>query len=419
MTVLISGAGIGGLCLGLSLQQLKIPFQIFETSVSIEPLGVGVNLQPNAVRELFALGLKDSLTRIGVQTEEFGLFSKKGLEIWTESRGLKAGYNVPQFSVHRGELQKLLYDTLIERSKKSSVSLGIRATGFKNLSSSVQLQYFNKNTKKNETFYGDILVACDGINSNIRKQLFPDEGDPLWNGAILWRGLTTASPFRTGASMVMIGHDTQRFVSYPISQKDSHGNAKINWIAELKFNPEKIYMKSDWSKKVDKSKFIGSFTDWFFEWINPLSLISETSSIYEYPMVDRDPLEKWTFGRTTLLGDAAHPTYPVGSNGASQAIIDARKLAFHLKVNGLNETALLSYEKEMLPLTAKITLANRSSGPDALLQVVEDRCGGTFNNIQEIISQSELKNHSEKYKSVAGLNIERLNNTDSILSSLI
>ena len=354
-----------------------------------------------------------------MQTEEFGLFSKKGLEIWTESRGLKAGYNVPQFSVHRGELQKLLYDTLIERSKKSSVSLGIRATGFKNLSSSVQLQYFNKNTKKNETFYGDILVACDGINSNIRKQLFPDEGDPLWNGAILWRGLTAASPFRTGASMVMIGHDTQRFVSYPISQKDSHGNAKINWIAELKFNPEKIYMKSDWSKKVDKSKFIGSFTEWSFEWINPLSLISETSSIYEYPMVDRDPLEKWTFGRTTLLGDAAHPTYPVGSNGASQAIIDARKLAFHLKVNGLNETALLSYEEEMLPLTAKITLANRSSGPDALLQVVEDRCGGTFNNIQEIISQSELKNHSEKYKSVAGLNIERLNNTDSILSSLI
>ena len=419
MTVLISGAGIGGLCLGLSLQQLKIPFQIFETSVSIEPLGVGVNLQPNAVRELFALGLKDSLTRIGVQTEEFGLFSKKGLEIWTESRGLKAGYNVPQFSVHRGELQKLLYDTLIERSKKSSVSLGARATGFKNLSSSVQLQYFKKNTKKNEIFYGDILVACDGINSNIRKQLFPDEGDPLWNGAILWRGLTTASPFRTGASMVMIGHDTQRFVSYPISQKDSHGNAKINWIAELKFNPEKIYMKSDWSKKVDKSKFIGSFTEWSFEWINPLSLISETSSIYEYPMVDRDPLEKWTFGRTTLLGDAAHPTYPVGSNGASQAIIDARKLAFHLKVNGLNETALLSYEEEMLPLTAKITLANRSSGPDALLQVVEDRCGGTFNNIQEVISQSELKNHSEKYKSIAGLNIERLNNADSILSSLI
>ena len=419
MTVLISGAGIGGLCLGLSLQQLKIPFQIFETSVSIEPLGVGVNLQPNAVRELFALGLKDSLTRIGVQTEEFGLFSKKGLEIWTESRGLKAGYNVPQFSVHRGELQKLLYDTLIGRSKKSSVNLGIRATGFKNLSSSVELQYLNKNTKKNETFYGDILVACDGINSNIRKQLFPDEGDPLWNGAILWRGLTTASPFRTGASMVMIGHDTQRFVSYPVSQKDSHGNAKINWIAELKFNPEKIYMKSDWSKKVDKSKFIGSFTEWSFEWINPLSLISETSSIYEYPMVDRDPLPKWTFGRTTLLGDAAHPTYPVGSNGASQAIIDARKLAFHLKVNGLNETALLSYEEEMLPLTAKITLANRSSGPDALLQVVEDRCAGTFNNIQEIISQSELKNHSEKYKSVAGLNIERLNNTDSILSSLI
>ena len=176
-------------------------------------------------------------------------------------------------------------------------------------------------------------------------------------------------------------------------------------------------MKSDWSKQVDKSKFIGSFIDWSFEWINPLSLISETSSIYEYPMVDRDPLQKWTFGRTTLLGDAAHPTYPVGSNGASQAIIDARKLAFYLKVNGPNEAALLNYEKEKIPLTAKITLANRSSGPDALLQVVEDRCEGSFKNIQEIISQNELKNHSEKYKSVAGLNIERLNNTGRVLIS--
>ena len=419
MTVLICGAGIGGLCLGLSLQQLKIPFQIFETSGSIKPLGVGINLQPNAVRELYALGIKDGLSRIGIQTEEFGLFSKKGLEIWTEPRGLKAGYSVPQFSVHRGELQKLLYDTLIGRMKRNTVNLGMKATGYKNFKSSVQLQCINRNTNKLETFDGDALIACDGINSSIRKQLFPDEGDPLWNGAILWRGLTFASPFRTAASMVMIGHDTQRFVSYPISKKNTDGIAKINWIAELKFNPEKPWSKSDWSKKVDKSKFLNSFLDWSFDWIDPLNLISETSSIYEYPMVDRDPLEKWTFERTTLLGDAAHPTYPVGSNGASQAIIDARKLAFHLKVTGTNEKALLNYEKEMLPLTTKITVANRDSGPDALLQVVEDRCAGSFNDVQEIISQNELEAHSQKYKSVAGLNIEKLNNSNSILSSFI
>ena len=419
MTVLICGAGIGGLCLGLSLQQLDIPFQIFESTESVKPLGVGINLQPNAVRELYALGVESDLKRIGVQTEEFGLFSKKGLEIWTEHRGLKAGYNVPQFSVHRGELQKLLYDTLIERMENNVVNLGMKVISYKNSSSSVHLQCLNKNTKKMEVFDGDILVACDGINSSIRKQLFPDEGDPLWNGAILWRGLTVTSPFRTGASMVMIGHDTQRFVSYPISEKDHDGNAKINWIAELKFNPEKPWSKSDWSKKVDKSKFIDRFSDWSFDWINPLNLITETSSIYEYPMVDRAPLQKWTFKRTTLLGDAAHPTYPVGSNGASQAIIDARKLAFYLKVNGTNEEALLNYEKEMLPLTTKITFANRSSGPDALLQVVEDRCGGSFKNIREIISQNELEAHSEKYKSVAGLNIEKLNNSDNILCSLI
>ena len=419
MTVLICGAGIGGLCLGLSLHQLNIPFQIFESSRTIEPLGVGINLQPNAVRELAALGVKDDLKRIGIQTEEFGLFSKRGLEIWTEPRGLKAGYDEPQFSVHRGKLQKLLYDTLIMRMKNNPVHLGMQVTRFKNLSSSVQLQCIDKKTGNTEAIDGNILVACDGINSIIRKQLFPEEGEPLWNGAILWRGVTTATPFRTGASMVMIGHDTQRFVSYPISEKNIHGQAKINWIAELKFNPENQWSKSDWKKKVDKSKFIDSFLDWSFDWINPLKLISETTSIYEYPMVDRNPLQNWTFERITLLGDAAHPTYPVGSNGASQAIIDARKLAFHLKVNKTNKAALMDYEKEMLPLTAKITLANRNSGPDALLQVVEDRCKGSFNNIREVISQNELETHSEKYKSIAGLNIEKLNNSESILSSFI
>ena len=419
MTVLICGAGIGGLCLGLSLHQLNIPFQIFESSRTIEPLGVGINLQPNAVRELSALGIKDDLKKIGIQTEEFGLFSKRGLEIWTEPRGLKAGYDEPQFSVHRGKLQKLLYDTLITRMKNNPVHLGMQVTRFKNLSSSVQLQCIDKKTGNTEAIDGNILVACDGINSIIRKQLFPEEGEPLWNGAILWRGVTTATPFRTGASMVMIGHDTQRFVSYPISKRNINGQAKINWIAELKFNPENPWSKSDWKKKVDKSKFIDSFLDWSFDWINPLKLISETTSIYEYPMVDRNPLQNWTFERITLLGDAAHPTYPVGSNGASQAIIDARKLAFHLKVSKTNKAALMDYEKEMLPLTAKITLANRNSGPDALLQVVEDRCKGSFNNIHEVISQNELEAHSQKYKSVAGLNIEKLNNSDNILSSFI
>ena len=419
MTVLICGAGIGGLCLGLSLHQLNIPFQMFESSSTIEPLGVGINLQPNAVRELSALGIKDDLKRIGIQTEEFGLFSKRGLEIWTEPRGLKAGYDEPQFSVHRGKLQKLLYDTLITRMKNNPVQLGMQVTRFKNLSSSVRIQCIDKKTGNTQVIDGNILVACDGINSTIRKQLFPEEGEPLWNGAILWRGVTTATPYRTGASMVMIGHDTQRFVSYPISKKNIDGQAKINWIAELKFNPENQWSKSDWKRKVDKSKFIESFVDWSFDWINPLNLISKTTSIYEYPMVDRNPLQNWTFERTTLLGDAAHPTYPVGSNGASQAIIDARKLAFHLKVNETNEAALMDYEKEMLPLTAKITLANRNSGPDALLQVVEDRCKGSFNNIHEVISQDELETHSEKYKSIAGLNIEKLNNSESILSSFI
>ena len=416
MTVLIAGGGIGGLTLALSCQQLNIPFIIFEKTKTLEPLGVGINLQPNAVRELSDLNLKQDLYKIGVETQEFGLFSKKGLEIWTEPRGLAAGYNEPQFSVHRGQLQKLLYNKLIERADRFSIKTGYSVNSFENLSSGVKLNCFNKRSEKEETFFGSILVGCDGINSQVRKQMYPNEQAPIWNGAVLWRGITSEAPFRTKASMVMIGHDTQRFVSYPISDPDSNGRSIINWIAELKFDPSNPWPKGDWSKKVNKSKFIDQFKDWSFEWINPHQLISDAGDVFEYPMVDREPLEKWTFDNTTILGDAAHPTYPVGSSGASQAIIDSRKLVYQFKNKGLNNSALLSYENEMRPITNKITLTNRQAGPDALLQVVEDRCDGEFIEIEDVITKKELKQHADKYKMVAGINIERLNNSKGILS---
>ena len=416
MTVLIAGGGIGGLTLALSCQQLNIPFIIFEKTKTLEPLGVGINLQPNAVRELADLNLKQDLYKIGVETQEFGLFSKKGLKIWTEPRGLAAGYNEPQFSVHRGQLQKLLYNKLIERADRFSIKTGYSVNSFENLSSGVKLNCFNKRSEKEETFSGSILVGCDGINSQVRKQMYPNEQPPIWNGAVLWRGITSEAPFRTKASMVMIGHDTQRFVSYPISDPDSNGKSIINWIAELKFDPSNPWPKGDWSKKVNKSKFIDQFKDWSFEWINPHQLISDAGDVFEYPMVDREPLEKWTFDNTTILGDAAHPTYPVGSSGASQAIIDSRKLVYQFKNKGLNNSALLSYENEMRPLTNKITLTNRQAGPDALLQVVEDRCDGEFIEIEDVITKKELKQHADKYKMVAGINIERLNNSKGILS---
>ena len=416
MTVLIAGGGIGGLTLALSCQQLNIPFIIFEKTKTLEPLGVGINLQPNAVRELSDLNLKQDLYKIGVETQEFGLFSKKGLKIWTEPRGLAAGYNEPQFSVHRGQLQKLLYNKLIERADRFSIKTGYSVNSFENLSSGVKLNCFNKRSEKEETFSGSILVGCDGINSQVRKQMYPNEQPPIWNGAVLWRGITSEAPFRTKASMVMIGHDTQRFVSYPISDPDSNGRSIINWIAELKFDPSNPWPKGDWSKKVNKSKFIDQFKDWSFEWINPHQLILDAGDVFEYPMVDREPLEKWTFDNTTILGDAAHPTYPVGSSGASQAIIDSRKLVYQFKNKGLNNSALLSYENEMRPITNKITLTNRQAGPDALLQVVEDRCDGEFIEIEDVITIKELKQHADKYKMVAGINIERLNNSKGILS---
>ena len=328
--VLIVGAGIGGLSLALTCHQIGVPFRIFESASEIRPLGVGINIQPNAVRELIDLGLEGDLPNIGVKTQEFGLFTKHGLEIWTEPRGQWAGYNWPQYSVHRGKLQVLLHDKLEERvggEHGNVVETGWRAQGFENTTDGVRLHLTHALTGEKRIEHGSLAVGADGIHSAIRAQMQPDEGPPIWGGAVLWRGTTTAKPFRSGATMVMVGHQTQRVVAYPISQPDEDtGLATINWIAELTYDPGAGWNKEDWNREADKSEFLPRFMDWKFDWFDIPDVVSRAHKVFEYPMVDRDPLDNWTQGGVTLLGDAAHATYPVGSNGATQAIVDARKL---------------------------------------------------------------------------------------------
>lgn len=416
MTVLIAGGGIAGLTLGLTLEQIGVPFKLFESSRQFAPRGVGINLQPNAVRELFELGLENELDQIGIRTREYGFFTKTGQEIWTEPRGIEAGYRWPQFSVHRGELHRLLLNTLKARAGERCLITGHKAIAFQQQDNDVELVLqVGSNTVKSA---GKLLIAADGIHSTLRAQMVPNEGDPVWDGRILFRAISEALPFRTGASMILAGHDTQRFVAYPISQADeTTGLAQINWIAEITVDNSKGWKTVDWDTCVDINRFLPAFQAWQFDWLPIPDLIQSAKAVHEYPMIDRDPLEAWTQGRVTLIGDAAHPTYPVGSSGASQAIMDARIIGASILSDGLTPQALQRYEVQVRPATNNIVLANRhGGGPDAVMQMVEDRLSETNTTVESVVSKQELADHAAQYKAKAGFAIEALNQRESIIA---
>ncbi len=411
--VLVAGGGIAGLALGLTLDQIGVDVVVVESVRELRPLGVGINVQPNAVRELVDLGLADDLPAVGLATEEYGFYSKTGKEIWTEPRGLHAGYAWPQYSVHRGELQMLLYRTALDRLGPRRLRTSARALGYQNHADHVTLTVETPDGL--EELAGSVLIGADGLHSTIRSQMWPDEGPPIWSGAVLWRGATRAAPFRTGASMALIGHATKRFVTYPISTTADDGTAVMNWIAELAFDPSSGWNREDWNRRADKADFAHAFADWRFDWIDCAALIDATEEVFEYPMVDRDPLDSWTDGRTTLMGDAAHIMYPVGSNGASQAIVDARKIGRAFLDHGVGPDALLAYEEEMRPATARMVLAARGAGPDAVLQIVEDRSGGDFDDIEDVMPYQERADLAANFKKTAGLSIDALNASPPIV----
>ncbi len=416
MTVLIAGGGISGLTLALTCHQVGVPCTVFEASREMKPLGVGINLQPSAVRELYALGLEDLLGDIGVKTKDYGFYTKRGLHIWTEPRGLGLGYNWPQYSVHRGQLLMLLYDEVLKRCGPEAVQCGWRATGFETAGDEAVLHLQDRSgARRSER--GAVVIGADGIHSAIRAQMVPDEGPPSWGGSVLWRGTTREVPFLSGASMVLIGHNSRRLVSYPISEPDPDtGKATINWICERGFDPSAGFRKEDYSREADLDDFLPAFEAFKFDWLDGPALICGADAVYEYPMVDRDPLDRWTYGRVTLMGDAAHAAYPVGSNGAGAGIIDARKLVAHFLAEGLTEAALKAYEAEMLPETSKIVLMNRGSGPDKILDVVEERCNGWFEDIEDVIPKAEMDAHAETYKKMAGFGVAETNNRPDIIA---
>ena len=387
-SAIIVGGGIGGLVTALKLHRTGVSVKVFESVENIQALGVGINLLPHAVRVLTDLGLNEKLEQIGIPTRELIYVNKFGSEIWQEDRGMHAGYSWPQYSIHRGRLQMLLLDAVIERLGEDAVFTGHHLMSFDVGDTEVTAHFMNKKTNQAVGSYtGDIMIAADGIHSAVRKFYYPNEGAPKFSGRILWRAITEGNPYLTGKSMIMAGYQDQKFVAYPIEENvNGTGKSLINWIAELAIEDD-MPPRADWNKKIDKEKFAPDFAAWDFGWLDVPKLIEEAKAVYEFPMVDRDPLPAWTFGRVTLLGDAAHPMYPIGSNGASQAILDADALEQAILEQSHSTEALKAYEEARLEATAEIVHTNRQNGPEVVMQIAEERAPEGFDNIEDIMGK--------------------------------
>ena len=409
MKIIIAGGGIGGLVTAMRLHQAGFEVKVFESVEEVKPLGVGINLLPHAVRVLTNIGLLDKLSEIAVETKELVYANRFGQFFWSEPRGKFAGYRWPQFSIHRGKFQVMLWEETLKTIGAENLLANCHLASFEEKGDKITATFINKETgavvAQEE---GDILIGADGINSVLRQKLYPNEGGVVFSGNILYRGTALMKPYKTGSSMAMIGSMKQKMVIYPIGEPDENGNQVINWVANVREPEGANITVRDWNRKVEKGPLLALYKDWKFDWIDVPEMIEKTDGgIFEFPMSDRNPLEKWSFGRVTLLGDAAHPMYPIGSNGASQAILDADALALALLAEKDIIQALENYDQERVPATAKVVLQNRQKGPDFIMDLMEDRFPGGFSEAE--IPHEELEQVMTHYKQVAGFDVTTLN----------
>ncbi|AQZ63891.1 Salicylate hydroxylase [[Actinomadura] parvosata subsp. kistnae] len=385
MRVVIAGAGIAGLTAALSLHAAGITdVTVHEAVEELHPLGVGINILPHAIRELIELGLGDRLARIGVATADLTFLTARGQRIWSEPRGLAAGYRWPQYSIHRGRLQMMLLEAVRERLGPGAVVLGSPVTSLDH--------------------DADLLVGADGIRSSVRQALFPDEGEPLPGGDVLWRGTTYARPFMTGRSMLMVGDSTQKLVIYPIAPPGDDGTQLINWAIQRAAHVEGV-PRGDWNRPIGVERVLPHVEGWHCDELDVRALIAGAHQVFEYPLVDRDPLPYWSTERVTLMGDAAHPMYPTGSNGGTQAVIDARVLAYALGTG----QGLKFYEEQRRPVTSTIVLANRGDGPEVILRLAHQRAPDGFADIEDVLPLAEREEIALHYKKLAGFEPATLN----------
>ncbi|HEY1745358.1 MAG TPA: flavin-dependent oxidoreductase [Xanthobacteraceae bacterium] len=411
MKAIIAGGGVGGLVTALMLHARGIDCEVFEQADVIRELGVGINTLPHAIKELADLGLLDRLDAVAIRTYELFYTNRFGQEIWREPRGLDAGYEIPQFSIHRGRLQAVIYQAVRARLGESRIHMNCRLGSFTEDEGGVTAYFFDRSGAHRFTARGDVLIGADGIHSVVREKLYPNEGVPTWNGLMLWRGAHDWPAFLTGRSMVVAGGLAAKLVIYPIAEGSRADKRLTNWavIGRVGDGTTPLPHKNDWSRPGRFQDLMPHVQRFRIPFVDGRALIEATPEFWEYPMCDREPLPRWSFGRVTLLGDAAHPMYPVGSNGASQAILDARCLADRLKDADSPVHALWLYEQARLPYTADIVRMNRKGGPEGVIDAVEARAPDGFTNIDDVLSFEQRKAIVRGYASAAGFAREQVN----------
>jgi len=411
MKAIIVGGGIGGLTAALMLHARGIDCEVFEQADAIRELGVGINTLPHAIKELAELGLLPRLDEVAIRTHELIYTNRFGQEIWREPRGIDAGYDVPQFSIHRGRLQAVIYQAVRARLGESHIHTGHRLGAFSQDDGGVTAYFFDRHGSHRASRRGDVLIGADGINSCVREILYPNEGAARWNGIMLWRGALDWPAFLTGRSMIVAGGMAAKCVVYPIAEGGRADRRLTNWAVAAKIGDASTPMphKEDWSRPGRMEELKVHLQLFRLPVVDVRRLIEATPEFWEYPMCDRDPLPRWSHGRVTLLGDAAHPMYPVGSNGASQAILDARVLADRLKGDEQPCHALWAFEQERLPVTAQLVRMNRKGGPEGVIDAVEALAPDGFSDIDAVLSHDQRLAIVRGYASTAGFAREQVN----------
>ena len=403
--VIVVGGGIGGLTLALELHRIGIPVRVFEAVPQVAQVGVGITVLPHATRVLAELGLLDELAARGVPTVESVFYNRFGQFVYREPTGTNAGLRWPQLAMHRADLYDVLLAAAKERLGDDRLTFGARFLRGEQDGDAVAAHFERVGDGAGPgtwTETGSVLIGCDGIHSAVRRQLYPQEQAPLYQGFNMWRGVTPWKPFLSGASMLRVGwYSSGKLTIYPCRDAvDAEGNQLMNWIAAIETDRD---IERDWGRQGRLEDFIETFEDWTFDFLDVPAMLRSAESILEYPMVDQEPLPQWTFGRITLLGDAAHPLVPRGSNGAGQAIVDCRALATAFETNGDRVAALHAYEAERRPKTSEIVYRNRANPPDAILREVCLRTGDRpFERLDAVISQEELDELSEGYRHLTG-----------------
>jgi 5-methylphenazine-1-carboxylate 1-monooxygenase len=409
MDLIVIGGGIAGLTLALAVHAAGAArrIRLFEAAPEIQPLGVGINLGPHAIKELSALGLQDELCARGCQPQDYAFFTQHGQLVYREPWGMAAGHQWPHLSIRRAELHKVLLDAVIERLGADNFITGHRCTGIEQDAAGVTAQFAGPDGAALPPQRGDVLAACDGIHSVVRAQFYPDEGAPVFRGVNLWRGVTRMQPFLTGRSIARVGARHRTLIIYPIRNNiDAAGNQLVNWVGEVEGDTA---APINWSKPGQLEDYYPYYKDWSYDWLDVAAMVRTADVVLSYPMVDRDPLPRWTFDRITLVGDAAHPMYPQGGNGGAQSIIDAATLARLFTSEADPVTALAAYEAARLPVTTKIVLQNRTAPPNVIVDTVEQRTGGKrFDKLEDIITQDEMRAIFENYQKAAGYHVQQV-----------